>query len=461
MDDTFYVTSECVATQIVPIDDKSAMDGSEQVQFDIIETVFQVRSKRGGESLSPQDLNDMIQEPDRNLSDNSLDMPISPSKTSALPRISGDNDKIPNESDLSQEMPMTPSKTTASSPKTSGDNLADANSEPKKGGKTKMLMYIDRDFDNNVSLAENGSKMVTKGCKEIVSCFKVINEAEGTKEDKPTILIDRRQTEKTVTFKDDTQETLILRKEAITYPANHSSGDDVPTKEYTVPSSPAKSPRQVSDQPKSEAVTVTSDESFVQLSDPKNLDSLKQTRQGTDTALKALSEIVVIETYDVLVELGEHPNLFEDLGPKEKEKSASETPELKHGVSDISLEERAEKPNQSTRPESDVFKWKPEMGKNEVQEFVTIETTEVVVEVVEYQPSSHRPNWFGPKKSGNPNEEMPKAKPESSPAQHPKLSGKPGSKKSEEPKEEMPELQNTMETLTIDISEFVIQKIQK
>jgi len=287
MKDTYYVTSECVTTQIVPMDDKSGMDGSGQMQFDIIETVFQVRSKPNGENLSQQDLEDMTQKPDGNMSDNPLEMPISPSKTSALSQISGDNDKISIESDVSQEMPMTPSETTASSPKTSGDNLA--NLERKKGEKGKMMMYIDRDFDTNFGLCEDGSKMVTKDCKEIVSCYKVINEAAGTKEDKPTIVIDRRQTEKTVTFNDNTQETLILRKETITYPADYSYGrDEAPTKEDIGPSSATKSPKQVSGQPKSEAVTVTAYDSSVQLADPKNLELFKKkTKPGTNVAQEA------------------------------------------------------------------------------------------------------------------------------------------------------------------------------
>ncbi len=448
MKDTYYVTSECVTTQIVPMDDKSGMDGSGQMQFDIIETVFQVRSKPNGENLSQQDLEDMTQKPDGNMSDNPLEMPISPSKTSALSQISGDNDKISIESDVSQEMPMTPSETTASSPKTSGDNLA--NLERKKGEKGKMMMYIDRDFDTNFGLCEDGSKMVTKDCKEIVSCYKVINEAAGTKEDKPTIVIDRRQTEKTVTFNDNTQETLILRKETITYPADYSYGrDEAPTKEDIGPSSATKSPKQVSGQPKSEAVTVTAYDSSVQLADPKNLELFKKkTKPGTNVAQEAHGEIVIIETYEVLVE-----NLLDCLGPRKNENSKGEMPEPKHGV-----------PNnvtgQSARPGADMdSKWKPEMekkdmGKKEMQEFVTIETTEVVVEVLEYQPSSHGP-------SGNSSAEMSKGKTESSPINHSRLSGKSGSKKNERPELEKPELHHTMETLTVEISEFVIQKIEQ
>jgi hypothetical protein len=431
------------------------------MQFDIIETVFQVRPKGNGETLSPQELNDMDQEPYGNASDNSLEMPVSPSKTSALPQISGDSDKIPNES----EMPITPSKTTASSPQTSGDNLVDAKSMLQKGGKSKMLMYIDRDFDTNVSLSEDGSKLETKVCKEIVSCYKVIDEVEGTKEERPTILIDRRQTEKTVTFKDNSQETLVLRKEIITYPAHHSSGRDVPTKEHTDPFSPIKSPRQVSDGSKSETVTVTADESFVQFSDPK--DSFKKTRQGADVAKKAHSEIVTIETFDVLVELGEHLNLSANLAQRGTGNSRGEMPELKNGLPNSvakPLEERAKItrsfPNQNAKPEADKYKkLQPDM-----QEFVTIETTEVVVEVLEYKPSSQTPNWFGkqePKKSENPSEKMPKISSESSPLKRPDLSGKLGPKTYEKPDQEMPDLKSTMETLTVDISEYVIQKIQQ
>jgi len=387
MKDTYYVTSECITTQIVPMDDKQGMDDSGQLQFDIIETVFQVKSKPNGENLSPQELEDIIQKPDDNHSP--LETPISPSKTSALSQVSGDNGKIPNESDVSQKIPMTPSNTAASSPKTSGDDLAGANSEQKKGGKSKMLMYIDRNFDTKVGLCEDGSRMLTKDCKETVSCYKVINEAEGTKEDKPTIVIDRCQTEKTVTFRDNTEETLVLRKETITYPGNYSSGrDKAQTKEYIGPSSPSKSPKSGSGQPKSEAVTVTTDDSSVQLVDPNNLDSFKRkNKEGTDAAQEAHGEIVIIETYEALVE-----NLLDNSGPKENENSEVKMQEPEHGVpSNVT--------GQSARPGADFHnKWKPEMGKKEMQEFVTIETFEVLVEALNQSSSpTHGP-------SGNSNE---------------------------------------------------------
>ena len=432
MKDTYYITSECITTQIVPMDDHSGMDSQTdgayggQIQVDVIETVFQVRSNPNGKSLTPQDFNDMVQKPDQNISDDPLEMTISPAKTSALPQISGDpGDKNTNESDLSKEIPLTPSKITAHSPKTSGDHGAGASSVLKKGG--KMLMQIDRDFDTNVAISENGNKMVIKDWKEIVSCYKVIDEANGTKEEKPTILVDRHHIEQTVTFADNTQETLILMKEIVTYPSNPSSGVDVPTKEHF-------------------------DDSIAQSSDPKNLELVrKKSRLGTDVSEqvhaenvtietseilvdktqlvkleKGMEEVVIIETFDVVVELREHPNLIENLGPK-----MGEMPGLRNGV-----------------PDNDT-----KMGKKEVQEFVTIETTEVVVEVEEYQPSS--PNRFGnlgPKGSAISNVKMPKVKSEYHPMKHTNSSGNLGSKA------EMP---NTVETLTVDISEYVIQRIQQ
>jgi hypothetical protein len=425
MKDTYYVTSECVTSQIVPVDDNSRMnsltDGG-RLQFDVIETVFQVRSKADGEKFSPEDLDE------KNFSNRPQEMTISPAGTSALPQISGN--KNTNDFDLPQGMSMALDKTKASSPKTSGDDGVGAFPELKKGGQ-KIQMYIDRDFDTYVAITENGFQLLTKVCKEIVTCYKVISEAKGTKEEKPTIVVDRHQTEKTWTFNDQTEETLILRKEIVTYPYHLSSGDDVPpTKGRT---DPAVGLRQELRTPKS--ATVTTDDNIAQSSDPKNLDSIeKKTKpDGAQTVVpsldKRMQEVVIIETFDAVVELGEHPDFTENLGPKR-----GELPGLRHGVIDDHTK----------------------IGEKEAQEFVTIETTEAVVEVEEYQPSTL--NRFGingePKRSATTNVELPNLKSESHHMQHTNSSQNLGSKTNEK-------VSNTKETLTVDIEECIIQKKQQ
>ena len=79
----------------------------------------------------------------------------------------------------------------------------------------------------------------------------------------------------------------------------------------------------------------------------KNADSFKtKTRQGTNVALKAHAEIVVIETHDVLVDLGELPNLSENFRPKSKTLEHCPTKE----------------------PGADMYnKWQPDLGMKEVQ----------------------------------------------------------------------------------------------
>ena len=94
-----------------------------------------------------------------------------------------------------------------------GDNIQYPTSESLKEDKIIMLMKIDRTFDNTTSLSENGSKIVAKDSKEIVSCHEIKND---TTEESPAITVFRQQIEKVVSFGDQSLESLKVRKETVT-----------------------------------------------------------------------------------------------------------------------------------------------------------------------------------------------------------------------------------------------------
>ena len=114
-----------------------------------------------------------------------------------------------------------------------GDNIQYPTSESLKKDKIIMLMKIDRTFDNTTSLSENGSKIVAKDSKEIVSCHEIKND---TAEESPVITVFRQQIEKVVSFGDQSLESLKVRKETVTTshafkPFKHH--EENPIKDYT------------------------------------------------------------------------------------------------------------------------------------------------------------------------------------------------------------------------------------
>ncbi len=96
-----------------------------------------------------------------------------------------------------------------------GDIIQYAVADSFREDKIIMLMKINRTFGNTTSLSENGSKIVAKDSKEIVSCHKIKD--DNTTEESPAITVFRQQIEKVVSSGDQSLiESLKIRKENVT-----------------------------------------------------------------------------------------------------------------------------------------------------------------------------------------------------------------------------------------------------
>ena len=91
---------------------------------------------------------------------------------------------------------------------------SEVNPKPSEGpeAEKRMLALIDRSCDNSIVKSKDGSETVTKDHHEVISFYKTEDGTEDTKEDKPTVQVDKRQIENVVNFKDKSSESLMERK---------------------------------------------------------------------------------------------------------------------------------------------------------------------------------------------------------------------------------------------------------